>query len=105
MGCRKSITMNKTRREIDCLNRLQSLNTSHDEILEFLFQEGLASREEIKGIRSSPDVGKMLQKHMMHLSNGNKIQLLEYEWSILPVERIKIMVVTDRNSREFSYNF
>jgi hypothetical protein len=97
--------MEKIRREVECLNRLQVLNNSYDDILAFLFSENLVTREDIRVIRSSPDIGKLLQLTMAKLSKESKLQLLEYTWEILPVERIKILIVTDRNNREFSYNF
>ena len=97
--------MKRTRREIECLSRMQELNSSYEDILGFLYDEVLITKEEIKAIRSSSEVAKMLQKHLSTLSQLNKVQLLEYEWTILPMERIKLLIVTDRNSREFSYNY
>jgi len=97
--------MNKTRRQIDCLQRLEELTTSREEIFAFLFADNLITKEEVKSIKSSSDQAKALQAFLAHISRENKIQLLEYEWHILPVERVKILIVTNRNSKEFSYNF
>lgn len=97
--------MGKTRKEIECLCRLQEVNASYEDILVFLLAENMITKEEIKVIRSSSEVPKRLQAHLANLSKANKLQLLEYEWTILPVERIKLVIVTDRDSREFSYNF
>jgi len=76
-----------------------------DNILAFLQGESLASKEEIKTIRSSPDSAKAIWYLLAGLSAGGKLQLLEYEWQMLPVERIRIHIVTDRNNQEFTYNF
>jgi hypothetical protein len=65
----------------------------------------LILKEEIKGIRSAPNKAKDLQAKLSNLSKEGKLQLLEYEWNLLPVERIKISIVTDRVSKDFSYNF
>ena len=97
--------MNKTRKEIECLARLQELTSSQDEILAFLLAESLITKEEIAGIKRAPDQAKVLQAHLASVSAANKMQLLEYQWDFLPVERLKVLIVTDRNSKEFSYNF
>lgn len=97
--------MNKTRKEIDCIARYQALTSSMEEVLSFLFGENLITKEEIAAIHRAPDQAKNLQAHLAAISAANKVQLLEYHWDFLPVERIKILIVTDRNSKEFSYNF
>jgi len=97
--------MNKTRREIECISRLQVLAGNVDNVLDFLMGESLITRDEVKVLRSSPDAPKDIHKMLCRLGNDNKFQLLEYTWEILPVERIKIYIVTDRASQEFTYNF
>ena len=97
--------MNKVRREIECLNRLHTLNPTFDDMFAFLFQEGLVSREYIKDTKAAADIGKVLQGKLSELSKENKLQLLEYEWTILPVERIKVLIITDRNQKSFDWNF
>lgn len=92
-------------KQIECLFRLDQLIASNDSIAEFLRAEDLLSKEEVKGIKSASDTAKALQGHLSRLSSSNKLQLLEYEWTLLPVERLKITIVTDRNSMEFSYNY
>jgi hypothetical protein len=94
--------MRNTKREIECLKRLQELSPVYEELIAFFMQELLMTKEELKIIKSSPEQGKLLQAKLASLSVENKIQLLEYEWSILPVERIKISIVTDRGFKEFS---
>lgn len=97
--------MNKTRREIECIARLQVLGGNVDNILEFLLSENLINRDEVRVTRASPEIAKDIQLMLARLSESSKFQLLEYEWTILPVERIKIHIVTDRTSQEFTYNF
>lgn len=81
-----------------------SLGT-YDMLMEFLLAEDLMTKAERKAMLTSSDIAKVLQGHLSSLSKANKIQLLEYEWAILPVERIKVSIVTDRNNREFTYNY
>jgi hypothetical protein len=96
---------NRASKQIQCLQRLDELVACHDEMLEFLQSENLLSREEGRAIRSSADVAKVIHTKLAELSSAQKLQLLEYSWEVLPVERIKITIVTDRMSKEFSYGF
>lgn len=97
--------MNKTRQEIECIARLQQLGGNVDDILEFLVGENIILKDEARALRLNPEVSKAMQLLLSTLSKNGKFQLLEYEWNILPVERIKIHVITDRANKEFVYNF
>lgn len=99
------MSINKTKREIECISRLQGLSLAIDDILGFLLSESMITKEQIKHLRSSADQAKMLHSYLLNLSKENRLQLLEYEWQVLPVERIKILLISDKNSKEFSYNF
>ena len=93
--------MRHTKREIECLKRLQQLSPVYEELITFFLQEKLISSEELKIMRQSPEQARLLQAKLAILSSEQKIQLLEYEWVVLPVERIKLVIVTDRGHREF----
>jgi len=97
--------MNNSRKEIECIARLQQLGSNVDNILTYLFNESLISKDDIQVIRRSPDSYKDIPLLLAKLSASGKLQLLEYEWVVLPVERIKIHLVTDKSSEEFTYNF
>jgi hypothetical protein len=97
--------MKQTRKQIECLNRLDSLNGAISDILEFLFQEALVNKEVIKMVRSGPDKGKSLEQILAGLSAQGKLQLLEYEWSVLPLERIKVLIITDKATKNFEFGY
>lgn len=97
--------MGNTKKEIDCIKRLQDKSGSIDEILDFLVAEKLMTLEEAKKVKHSSDEAKDLQALLRSLSMADKLQLLEYSWVILPIEIIKVYIVTNRDSREFTYNF
>jgi len=92
-------------KEIECLARLDELTASYDGILEFLHSEDLISREDAKAVRSSSEIPKVIYTMLTSLSKTNKLQLLELEWVVLPVERVKLTIITDRMSKEFSYGY
>ena len=97
--------------EIRCLERLEELNGGMDSIMSFLIEEKLMDQADAKRIMSEALSSKALHSYINALKNStamykiNAVQMVEYEWQVLPVERIKIIIVTDRSSREFSYNF
>jgi len=96
--------MNKTNSEIRCLARLDELVSSNETIVEFLVNEGLMQKDERKAMMAGSDVPKALQLFLAKMK-GNQLQLLEYEWVLLPEERLKVTIISDRNSKEFSYNY
>jgi hypothetical protein len=96
--------MNKKSKEIMCLNRLQETTQQLDSILDFLRQESLLDEQSVKNAKGSPDFAKYIQETLRELQIKNKFQLLEYEWNLLPIENIRIYIVTDRNQAEFVFN-
>lgn len=95
--------MTRKSRQIECLERLNVLAVSLDDILQYLVDEKIITKDSIKTIKSSSDHPKQVQQLLAELKSTDKIQLLEYEWQVLPVERIKLLIVTDRNTKEFAY--
>lgn len=93
--------MRNTKQEVECLKRMQSLTPMFEELIAFLLQEFLLSKEELKAIKVSPEQARMLQAKLATLSDERVLQLLEYEWTLLPTERIRINIVTDRGFKEF----
>lgn len=90
--------------QILCLQRLQDMTGQLDEILQFLKLEMLVDDNQIKSVRLGADHAKEIQQILRHLQVTNKLQLLMYEWQVLPVENILISIITERNSREFTFN-
>lgn len=70
----------------------------------FLKQENLIDDVQIKSIKQSADHAKEIQQILKELQAKQKLQLLEYEWTILPVENLKVFIITDRNQAEFVFN-
>lgn len=86
--------------EVECLIRLNQFTPVYEELLEFLFKEYLITKDELNVIRNSPEKAKLMQAKLRSLSQDRRLQLLEFEWTILPVERIRITIVTDREHKE-----
>lgn len=96
--------MSKVKKEIECLSRLQDLTGQLEDVLTFLKQEGLVDDNQVKSVKLSPDHPKEIRNLLQDLKVRQKVQLLQYEWSVLPVENINLTIITDRNQKEFIYN-
>lgn len=96
--------MSKISKEIQCLQRLQDLTGQLEDILQFLKLENLVNDNQLKSIHLSADHAKEVQEVLRGLHNDGKFQMLVYTWTILPVENISIMIITDRNQKEFIFN-
>lgn len=94
----------KLKREIECLQRLQDLTGQLEDILQFLKLENLVNDNQLKTVKLSADHAKEVQSILRNLQIEGKLQLLEYQWNVLPVENITIAIITDRNQKEFIFN-
>lgn len=94
--------MNNKKREVECLQRMEALTPIYEQIWQWLLQVSLVSMDELKAARISNEQAKLLQSRLSDLSKEGKLQMLEYEWVVLPVERIRILLVTDTAHREFT---
>jgi hypothetical protein len=96
--------MRNFKKEIECLARLNTLRSSSDEILDFLLLEEMVSVAQINSIKNSAEPHKDMHSLLCSLVLNKKLQLLEYEWTVLPLETIKILIVTEKSVREFTFN-
>ena len=75
-----------------------------DEMINFLKEQRLINDFQVSAITNDSDKAKYLYNLLETLKKEDKLLLLDYEWSILPVERLKLTIVTERTQREFYYN-
>ena len=91
-------------KKISCVLRFMEKSESfYSEMSEFLIDERLIKREELIGINRPIDRAKFLVNTLNTLLKDEKVMLVDWEWNILPVERIKLLVVTDCLQKEFTY--
>jgi len=93
--------MRNHKREIECLKRLQEISPIYEELVQFLIQELLLDKEEYKNIKTTSEQARVLQAKLFALCEQRKLQLLEYEWHILPVEHIRLTMVSTNGFKEF----
>lgn len=92
-------------RKIEFMNRLFKLSYCQEELLQFLIDEKLITDFERSCVKDTADLPKFYVTLLERLCKEEKLMLADYEWIMLPVERLKLTLVTERNTRELLYNF
>ena len=91
-------------RKISCILRFMEKSESfYSEILEFLIEERLMKKEERVGLDRPTERAKFLVDRLEFLLREEKVMLVDWEWNILPVERIRLLIVTDSLQKDFTY--
>jgi len=96
--------MTKKQNEVECIQRLISVGMMVEEWMDFLLEEKLMVVEDIPSFRLEKDKASYIYGLIKTAKDSDRVLLFDFEWAILPIERIKITVVTPRNSKEFVYN-
>lgn len=92
--------------KIDCLKLLDKKINCISHILLFLRSEKIISIDKFNEIINEVESMRpaMLYYELEDAFNKDKLQLVDYLWEILPVERIVVTIVTDTVRRDFAYN-
>lgn len=90
---------------VDCLKRLCKMSGCYAEIVQFLLDEKIIDQPTLIQLGMEYDKETSLCEILFKSSKQEKIQLLDFEWSILPVERIRLKIVTDMSTVEYTHNY
>lgn len=92
-------TLNK----IDCIKHLIDMG-SHLELVDWMIDSKFIDKNAILNSKSNLTTAELIHIALAKSAKDDRIMLLDYEWTILPREYIKLTIVTDREKREFTYN-
>ncbi len=94
------------RKKIECLERLFALLKCKVELLEFLKEEKVINDDQMQGLLSSHHSGHStrIATILEDASKSEKLQLVDYEWTILPVELVKLSIVSHNSKKEFTFS-
>jgi len=91
-------------RKINCILRFMEKSDSiYSELMTFLVEERLMKIEEQVDIDRPAERAKFIVNKLDKLLKEEKIMLVDWEWNILPVERIRLLIVTDSMQKDFTY--
>jgi len=94
--------MNK---KIECIRRLLIKNQAYNEICEWLLSIDLIDQIQVNTHKRDQERAEFILKTLDQAMNSKKFQLVDFEWSILPLELIKITCVTEREEKVFSCGY
>jgi hypothetical protein len=92
-------------KEIDCLARLFKLTNCFADIIDFLLAEKVITDGQVSDLKLELNKPKALHALMKKAEKDEKLLLLSFDWILLPVERIRIRLITERNSKELTYQY
>lgn len=91
--------------KIECLDRLFKKTHCQDEFIEYLVDQGILNRDTINPNDREFDVLKVLHTALHEAVQKDKILLLDYKWQLLPIEQIRIQIITSRGSKDWLYGY
>ncbi len=92
--------------KVQFLSRLFTLLNCKIQLLEFLKDEKLINKEQIGALMVEHESYHASSIHaiLSSLNKEDKLQLLDYEWVLLPKERLVLTIVTNNAKKQFEYS-
>ena len=88
----------------ECLKKISKYKQETiNDIISILKTENIINLNELEIINEGDRVLNVFILLKKKLNEG-KLHLLDFEWSILPIENIKITIITDHGTKEYSYS-
>ncbi len=93
--------MNK---KIECIKRLLLLSSGqYYEFANWLMEHKLADEGDFESVSRIQERAELIYEKLRNAEVNSKLMLLDYEWTILPLETIRITCVTTVEKREFTH--
>jgi sulfur carrier protein ThiS len=93
------------RKQIEMMNRLFDTLKCRNEILQFLKDEKLINDDTMQAILHDHHTqhATKIAGLLAELQQAEKLQLVDYEWRILPKELVKLTIVSKNAKKDFTY--
>lgn len=98
------ISEKKIMRRLQAFKELVSKAYSISDIVDVLKSDNVVTDKEIHDISTSYDKAESLFKLMEIKYKDGKLDLLDYEWSLLPRRVVVLTIVTTHSRREFRHD-
>jgi hypothetical protein len=90
---------------IECLRKLFKTTGCFDDMIRQLVEDKVIHEATADTIYLQSDKTKTLCEVLFKARDEDKLQLLHFEWDMLPVERIMVRVITDMSTKEYTHNY
>lgn len=101
MESMESVPAKKSLRKLQVIKNITSMTISATDIAADLRSAGVFTDSVLNDIKNTREKEEALLLAIEKASKDGKIDLLEYEWTILPVERCKITILTPFGIKEY----
>ena len=92
------------KQHINCLIRLMELDPSvYSELIDFLINERLLKKDELIETNITASRAVFLIGIFRELIKQDKVMLIDFSWTLLPVEHIALLIVANDVQKEFTY--
>lgn len=94
-------------RKIDCISIILNKTECLDSFVSFLKDEKLIDDGFINKLRNSPSIHipNMLYEVIKEAEESEKIQLVHYQWTILPLMSAYITITTNKDIKSFGFGY
>lgn len=89
-------------KQLECIFRLIQLGAL-EEIKEYLIESNLVKEEDFFNLSRDTEIASFIYDTLQLAVSSKHLQLLDFEWSLLPLELIRVTCVTDTEKKEFTH--
>jgi hypothetical protein len=89
-------------RELDCVKRMLEKEMYYD-ILNWMLESKLIKQEQIIRTDRLQERAEFLYRYLKQLEKDDTLQLVDFEWHLLPIEFIKLTCVGETEEKVFTY--
>lgn len=97
------ITNSHLLRRLKALEIINAKSVHALDMADILAREGILSQRQLEDIKTSSNKTELLFKAIELAAKENRIDLLDYEWQLLPTQRIVLTIVTASGIKEFKH--
>lgn len=92
-------------KETECIARLFKLTDCYAELVDFMMEEKILSDSDLVSLKLEHNKPKFIYDLLKQAEKDEQIMLLSFDWVVLPVERIRIRLITGRSNKELTYKY
>lgn len=89
-------------KELQCMSKMIH-EGFYEDFKEYIIENKLAPKQDLEALIRDTEKARFICATLEQSCLDDKLQLIDYEWTLLPRETIKITCVSNIEKREFTY--
>lgn len=98
-----TISSSRVLRKLKALEIINNKSVHALDMAESLLRDRVITSAQMEEIKTSNSRSESLLRALESASKEGRVQLLDYEWQILPTQRVVLTIVTDSGIKEFKH--